>query len=90
MGGRHQAVKTFQARYVGLSIAQELATRHWTARELARRMDVPGAVVLNLLGGGVITRPLAAALARALGTTADLWLEADAEYREAASRRQGY
>jgi plasmid maintenance system antidote protein VapI len=89
--GHHRTQpKASRARYVGVAIAQELEARRWTARQLAARMDVPEAVVWNLLGGGVITRAAANGLASAFGTSPRLWLEADLYVRNAAIRRQGY
>jgi plasmid maintenance system antidote protein VapI len=78
-------------RPVGVSryIADELAARQWSARRLAVEMDCPLAIVDGLLGGEPLTVRVAAALARALGTSTELWLEVEAEVREREIKKYG-
>jgi plasmid maintenance system antidote protein VapI len=78
-------------RPLGVSryIADELAGRQWSARRLAIEMDCPIAIVDGLLGGEPLTLRAAAALARALGTSAELWLEVESEVRELAIKEYG-
>jgi plasmid maintenance system antidote protein VapI len=82
MAGVKRALQ--KPRRVGISryIEDELAARQWSARRLAVEMDCPLAVVDGLLGGEPLTVRVAAALARALGTSAELWLEVEREVRE--------
>jgi plasmid maintenance system antidote protein VapI len=70
-------------RRMGISryIADELAGRQWSTRRLAVEMDCPIAIVDGLLKGEPLTLRVAAALARALGTSPELWLEVELEAR---------
>lgn len=63
-------------------LAEELATRGWTVRDLAARADLDDATVTALVRDGApVTAGLSAALGRAFGTDPGFWLRLDTRLR---------
>ena len=62
-------------------LQDEITERGWTEEELARRMGVAPSRVLALLSNDLTVDPeIAAALEKALGTSATLWLRLQERY----------
>jgi plasmid maintenance system antidote protein VapI len=87
MGAGHQVRKTSKVRNLGWCIATELEMRQWTPRQAAIKADAPIALIHDLLAGAVITRAAAAALSRAFGSSAEIWLEAEEAERASEMKR---
>ncbi|MCK9356975.1 MAG: transcriptional regulator [Dehalococcoidia bacterium] len=72
----------------GRIIARELARRVWSWRHLAYLMRRPEADVLTLIRGERgIGIDDAIGLAKAFGTSAEFWVNLEADYREHLARR---
>lgn len=72
----------------GEYLRDELAERGWTAAELAQILGRPVQVVSEILNARKeITAETATEIARALGTTAGLWLNLQSAYRLAQVRQ---
>jgi addiction module HigA family antidote len=66
----------------GLLIAEELDARGWSQQDLARIMDRPLAAVNEIIKGKkTITAETALDLAAAFGTSPELWLGLENDYR---------
>ncbi len=65
-------------------LAEELETRGWTQAEMARRMGCARQTVTELVHARrKLTPTLAVAIGGALGTSAELWLGLEEDYRAA-------
>ena len=73
----------------GLTIAAELRARAWTQRDLANRMRRPVRAIREIIHG---ERPINAydvlGLAGAFGTSAEFWVNLEANYREHLAQRR--
>lgn len=81
--------KAFKAAAVyrpGDFLREELAARGWTQNDLARVLDRPLQAVNEIINGRKrITAETAKALALALGTSAELWLNLETSYELATA-----
>jgi len=66
-------------------VQEESEIRRWSMGELEERSGLELTDLLDALTGRPITEHIAAGLARAFGTSAELWLNLDAAYRREAS-----
>ena len=74
----------------GVILAKELEARGWSLRKLAEETGYPLDVVAALVDGtSRITPEVALHLARAFGTSAELWLNLDSAHREWLESRPG-
>ena len=74
----------------GEYLTEELAARGWTVSQLAERMVQPEVVVLDILETRMeITPELAEAIAAALGTSAQMWLNLEELYRSRTPAQGG-
>ena len=74
----------------GEYLTEELAARGWTVSQLAERMVQPELVVLDILETRMeITPELAEAIAAALGTSAQMWLNLEELYRSRTPAQGG-
>ena len=66
----------------GRIIRREMEARGWTQKDLAHIMDRPEQVISQIVRGRKrVTPETALELASAFGTSADLWLDLEANYR---------
>ncbi|WP_018169692.1 helix-turn-helix domain-containing protein [Thioalkalivibrio sp. ALMg9] len=73
----------------GETIADLREEQGWTQRELAQRLDYSPKHVNQLIKGKVpLSEETALRLERVLGGTARFWLEREAQYREALTRKE--
>src|SRR5687767_3476284 len=67
----------------------EIEARGWTQKELAERIDRPHQAVNEIIRGRKqITAATALALAAALGTSAEFWMNLESNYRLDIARRE--
>lgn len=67
----------------GATIAEALAEKGMSQRDLAARLDVPEPIVSDLIAGKrSITAEIARGLELVLGIPMQFWLRAEAKYRE--------
>ena len=66
----------------GSFILEEMAARHWTVDELAKRMGVRTLAARYVITGEPITEDVAERLGKAFGTSARLWLNLGRAFRE--------
>jgi plasmid maintenance system antidote protein VapI len=76
-----------QVKRLGKFISLEMLSRGWTARRTAAAADLPVAVINSLLAGGLLTSVAAHGIGKAFGSSAELWLEAEAAIREQEIKR---
>jgi HTH-type transcriptional regulator/antitoxin HigA len=75
----------------GDTIADMIEERGWTRAELAKRLDVTPKHVNELLHGRASISPgTASALASVLGSSAEFWLNREAQYRARVEERSRY
>jgi len=66
----------------GRILRRELEARGWTQKDLAHIMDLPEQTISQIVRGRKrVTPEMALELASAFGTSADLWLNLEANYR---------
>lgn len=71
----------------GKSLAEELKARGMTEQELAAKLDRPAEAVIDLINGkDSIKSDTAVGLERALGISAEFWLNLEAIYQETLAR----
>ncbi|HEV8605264.1 MAG TPA: HigA family addiction module antitoxin [Tepidisphaeraceae bacterium] len=72
----------------GEILREEIEARGWTQKELAQRIDRPFQAVNEIIRGRKqITAATALALARALGTSPEFWMNLEMNYRLDLARR---
>ncbi len=73
----------------GEVLAEEIAARGMTRKELAARLGKPAQAVIEIIEGKqAITPDTAVSLERALGISAHFWSTLEADYHMALSRNQ--
>jgi HTH-type transcriptional regulator/antitoxin HigA len=73
----------------GRILKRELEARGWTQKDLAAILDRPEQTVSEIVRGRKqVTPETALELAKAMGTSADLWLNLEAKYRLTLSRME--
>jgi len=77
-----QALKPYRAVPPGHLISRELEARGWTQKDLAAIMNRPEQAISEIIHGEKqITAETARQLASALGTSAEIWMNMEANYR---------
>ena len=75
-------IKPTTILHPGATLSAELKARHWTQAELSRRTGKPYQAISEIIRGKkAITAEFAVVLERVLGTSAELWLRMEADYR---------
>ena len=73
----------------GEVLAEEIAARGITQKELASRLGTPAQALIEIIEGKkAITPDTAVSLGRALGISAHFWSTLEADYRMALSRNR--